>query len=306
MPDINETRRVEIFNSYHELSHRDYFGSAIKVLKRHGIRINRGFDVILQGNIPVNSGASSSSAMIAAWIFLLLEIFDEKDSVDPQYVGQLAYEAEVLEHGEPGGMMDQYTVSMGGVLHIRSQPEFQVTRLKNGLKGMILANSGTPKETLGLLARVRGNVERAVSIVSQHEPGFRLSEIQPDQIESYLPDLPDELQPYFSAAVRNHDYTNQAIKEFLKQELDLSRIGSIMNDHHAVLRDNLRITTDRIDMMISTALDAGACGAKINGSGGGGSIVILAPGCEDKVLSALQQQNVEAFPVCVAGGVELQ
>ena len=44
-----------------------------------------------------------------------------------------------------------------------------------------------------------------------------------------------------------------------------------MNGHHEVLRDLLKITVPRIDAMVNAALKAGAYGAKIVGSGGGGS-----------------------------------
>ena len=61
-----------------------------------------------------------------------------------------------------------------------------------------------------------------------------------------------------------------------------------MNDHHAVLRDLLKITVPRIDDMINAALKAGAYGAKIVGSGGGGSIVVIAnPENETNVIAAI-------------------
>ena len=50
----------------------------------------------------------------------------------------------------------------------------------------------------------------------------------------------------------------------------------------------LKITTPKIDAMIEAALSAGAYGAKIVGSGGGGSICAIAP--EEK-----QQSVVDAI-----------
>ena len=40
--------------------------------------------------------------------------------------------------------------------------------------------------------------------------------------------------------------------------------------------------------MVSIARNAGAIGAKLTGAGGGGSIVALCPGNEDKVAGALR------------------
>ena len=117
--------------------------------------------------------------------------------------------------------------------------------------------------------------------------------------------MPQNLSPYFTAAVMNHEYTKQALCEFNKKNVDLQRIGFLMNGHHKVLKDLLSITVPKIDVMIDAALNAGALGAKINGSGGGGSIVVLAPGKEDEVCFALEKVDAEAFPVQVDSGARM-
>jgi len=48
-----------------------------------------------------------------------------------------------------------------------------------------------------------------------------------------------------------------------------------MTAHHLVLKDLLKITVPEIDKLINVALQNGALGAKIVGSGGGGCIVAL-------------------------------
>ena len=99
-----------------------------------------------------------------------------------------------------------------------------------------------------------------------------------------------------------------ALIEFQKPTLDLKKIGGLMNQHHAVLRDQLKITVPRIDAMVKAALGAGAYGAKIVGSGGGGSIVVMAePGKEAPVVEALLAAGaVGAYPVTVDPGCRIQ
>jgi galactokinase len=48
-----------------------------------------------------------------------------------------------------------------------------------------------------------------------------------------------------------------------------------MIEHHNFLKNNLKITVPEIDQMIDIAIENGAYGAKIIGSGGGGSVLIL-------------------------------
>ena len=80
-----------------------------------------------------------------------------------------------------------------------------------------------------------------------------------------------------------------------------------MNGHHAVLRDLLKITVPKIDNMIDAALNAGAYGAKIVGSGGGGSIVVISkPENETKIIEALMNaRSKEAYSVSVDKGVRI-
>jgi len=126
-------------------------------------------------------------------------------------------------------------------------------------------------------------------------------------LEKYTTFLPDRLIPYFEGAIKNHHFTKEALKEFQKPILDLKKIGELMNGHHAVLRDLLKITVPRIDDMIDAALEAGAYGAKIVGSGGGGSIVAISePGNEEPVIKAIKAAGAkEAYSVSVDPGARI-
>ena len=78
-----------------------------------------------------------------------------------------------------------------------------------------------------------------------------------------------------------------------------------MNAHHKVLKESLQITVPRIDAMIDAAIAAGAYGAKIVGSGGGGSICALSPkGKEEKIIQAIKKAGGQAaYAVKVSQGV---
>ena len=72
MPDIREE---DIFTpsakvSYHK--ERDYLRAGVNVLKRRGYRFPDGYDFLIRSDIPINSGTSSSSAMVVAWLKMLL------------------------------------------------------------------------------------------------------------------------------------------------------------------------------------------------------------------------------------------
>ena len=77
-----------------------------------------------------------------------------------------------------------------------------------------------------------------------------------------------------------------------------------MTKHHLILKNQLKITTAKIDLMIGAAIKAGAYGAKIVGSGGGGSIVALSPlGKEEEIMNAILESGAKAsYRVSVTKG----
>ena len=305
MPDIDAFREIHTEDRFPVLEKRDYFASTLRVLRRYGCIPTEGYDVEIRGTIPINAGASSSSAVVVAWVRLLLALFGPEVKADALTVARLAYESEVKEHGEPGGMMDHYSISLGSVIFIDTAREDGVETLAESLEGLVLGDSRLPKDTVGTLGSIKQNTRRCLDLLSKGIPGFDLKDVAEADLPVLLKRLPEDISGYFLAAVRNHACTWRAYREFRKTIPDLAAIGELMNLHHAVLRDQLKLTVPKIDAMIDAARYAGALGAKINGSGGGGSIVVLAPGREAEVVEALQQAGAQAYPVQVAEGVRV-
>jgi galactokinase len=305
MPDIGESREIAINEPFERLQLRDYLGSVLKVARRYGCFPRQGYDIQITGDIPINAGASSSSALTVAWAQLLFRLFGVENEITPGFLARFAHQAEVVEHREPGGMMDHFAICFGNVLLIDAGNDSPPEILSRRLEGLILADSRTPKKTLDVLAGTKQNVLKALDVLKKQAPEFRLRDITPDQISLYSERLPENLAQYFTAAVLNHHYTQQALDEFGKPQPDMAKIGEWMNRHHHVLKTFLKITVPKIDRMIEAALEAGAAGAKINGSGGGGTIVAIAPRREDAVIAALRKTGAKVFSVQVDGGATI-
>ena len=307
MVDIKEVREISINETFAKLAPRDYFASSLRVLRRYGCIPTVGYTIEISGDIPINSGTSSSSALLMAWIKFLITAFGVNEPVTPDFISQIGYASEVLEHGEPGGMMDHFSIGVGNIVYITTKDPFSYKIIGTELRGLITGVSGVPKETIGLIGELKGNALIAIAIVKQNFPDFELNSAKIEDLELYRNCLPDRLIRYFEAAIMNYDYTKKALIEFEKPLLDLKKIGELMNQHHEVLRDLLKITVPRIDAMINAALKAGAYGAKIVGSGGGGSIVVIAdPDKENLVIQAILDAGAqEAYAVNVDPGVRI-
>jgi len=63
---------------------------------------------------------------------------------------------------------------------------------------------------------------------------------------------------------------------------DWEQVGSLMNENQKLLKE-LGVSIDKLDNMISGAIEAGAYGAKLSGAGGGDCMIALAP--KDKIKS---------------------
>ncbi|MEM7187502.1 MAG: galactokinase, partial [Bacteroidota bacterium] len=155
-----------------------------------------------------------------------------------------------------------------------------------------------------LLGDLRGKATTAISAIKKSDPSFNLTTAVVTDLPALYPMVEASLHPYLEAAIRNHDITQKALTEMRAKSLDATWLGSLMTAHHEVLRDLLSITVPRIDQMIEAALNAGAFGAKIVGSGGGGSIVALSPpDRSNQLCEAIKKAGaIDAFEVSVAQG----
>ncbi len=305
LPDVGAERIIALDDPLSSLAPRDYFGSGLRVFRRWGGIPDRGFDIEVRGELPINAGASSSSALAVAWIQLLFGLYHPGCIPAPAELARAAYEAEVLEHGEPGGMMDHTAIAYGGIVAFH-QGDGTVRRLAGPLPGLVLVDSRRPKETLGLLARVKDGALAAVRRLQDADPSFDLAGQTASGLADRVRGLPDDLRECILGAVLTHDLTRAALVEFQRTPPDPLRIGELMTRQHAVLRNRLRTSTPFIDGIVDTALAAGALGAKINGSGGGGTVVILAPGREAEVAAAVRALGPAAWPVRIDPGARLE
>ena len=288
--DLNET---EIF-SLDDLTYsrpRDYFKSGIKICKLEGLKFSNGFDCNISSQIPIRSGTSSSSALNVSWIHFLSKIADNPISWNQQKLGELAYKAEVSEFNEPGGMMDQYSTAIGNLIYLKFKPEIVIEKLNPNLGTFVLADSGETKNTYSILKRCRQSREKIFKLLERKNPsinintcnqGIDLSDLNDDEIDLYL------------GTIKNRNLLVEALSELRKDKPDQALIGKLLYEHHIILRDVFKVSTPKIETMLNIAMDSGALGGKINGSGGGGCMFAYAPENPEKIVKAIKNINKDA------------
>lgn len=288
LPDIGSEVSFDLAGPLLYGEERDYFRSCVNVLRKHGHQFSHGYDCTVRGNIPLNAGTSSSSALVVSWMYFLSSVSDYPVALSREDIGKLAHEAEVLEFSEPGGMMDQYSTALGGLIFLESYPQIKIRSLNALLGTFALGNSGETKDTKAILARVKADVSEASAAARQIFPEFSLHRVTLDQLGDFKKGLSVRHREILEATIVNRNLTIMAQDMLLSDNTDHQKIGSMLTEHQDKLRV-LGISTPKVDSMIDAALKAGALGAKINGSGGGGCMFAYAPGNAEEVAEALSK-----------------
>ena len=313
MPDIWKHDQIDLAQPIVYTRKRDYLRSCINVLRRKGWDLSQGWDCTMTSKIPINAGVSSSSAMIVAWLKFLIEGSGARIECSPDDLARLAHEAEVLEFGEPGGMMDHFAAALGNVIYVDCRPPFKAEYLPLELEGFVLGDSLEKKQTLGVLGDSKGDVLEGIRMLGEWYPGFDLHKTPASEVQPLVDRLPDRIQRKVRANLINRDLTVQAMEMFKTARLsspqagiDSDELGDLLTRHHEQLRDGIGVSTAKIDRMLEAALETGALGGKINGSGGGGCMFAYAPGKEDAVAEAIESAGGKAHRIKVDAGANAE
>lgn len=306
LPDIGREECFALNGRVPYTEERDYFRSSVNVMLRHGYTYSGGIEAVVRGEIPINAGTSSSSALIVTWIGTLARLSDQQTSLDPDACARLAHEAEVLEFGEPGGMMDHFSTAYGGVIAIQFHPSIRVKPLPALLKTFVLGDSREPKDTKGILARVKDRVVDATRLLREKQPAFSLQTAEERDVNAFSGVLDASQRELLRGTLRNHGITRTALGLLDEAGVDHEAVGRLLTEHQAVLRDVLGISTRKIDRMLDAALKAGAAGGKINGSGGGGCMFAYAPEHPERVAEAIEREGGKAYIIAPDVGTRVE
>lgn len=255
---------------------RDYFKSAVNVLKREGFSLS-GAEVQLDSDIPIGKGMCSSTTMIMALMGALIALWDET-RFEPMYLARLGWLAEVAEFNEPGGMMDHYASALGGLVHLDFADGVRPRRLERSLQGaFILFDSLQEKDTLAVLSASKVPALAGLRALREYGVGSVRDLAEDPEKEKLLGKLDEQQRRVLTANVENYRIQRQALAMLESGEVDDAAFGALLSRHQAGLRDGLGISTPVIDGILETAIRHGAYGGKLNGSGGGGCLYAYAP-----------------------------
>jgi D-glycero-alpha-D-manno-heptose-7-phosphate kinase len=210
-----------------------------------------GLDLVVASEAAPRSGLGASSAMTVA-VLGAIRAWKERRWTDGD-IAELAYRAERLDAGQSGGRQDQYAAAFGGFNYFEflgDRTLVNPVNLHPEVAGQLQAN---------LLLCFTGKPHPEEDLIQKQVSSFRAGD--PSVLRSL-----DGLKGL--AAAMRHALTQGDLDDFAKL-LDLGW------EFKKSLADG--ITDGTIDEMYQAAMNAGAQGGKLLGSGGGGHLLLFCP-----------------------------
>ena len=300
----------------------NYVRAAARGLLGHGLALERGIEGVVESDLPVAVGLSSSSALVVASALALLDANEIR--FERLELAALLARAERFA-GPEGGGMDQAASLCGRRGHalridfdpLRATPVAMpagwrwvvASSLARAEKtrsaedgGAQDAYSARRRECRAALARATrawppsGGAETA-SAAPQTYPELAAAwgTISP-RLHELLDWAQSVLEPVLLRRFR-HVLTEGKRVEAAHAAMARSRMaefGALMTRSHESLRDDYEASTPELDQIVETAIDAGAAGARLTGAGFGGCVVALCNRRDaPKVVDALAEQFYE-------------
>jgi galactokinase len=273
-----------------------YAVGVLWALRESGVDVP-GMDLAVDSSVPVGAGLSSSAALecsVGVAVASLLDLALDTDGRRALVAACIRAESEVA--GAPTGGMDQ-TISL---------------LAEEGCSLLIDFDDGEtaqvpfPIEDAGLVLLVTDT--RVSHALVEGGYGDRRAECDEAARQLGLSSLRHaglgDVEELREEVLRRR--ARHVVTEITRVERSVSaieagdwpRLGRLFAESHLSMRDDFEISSPELDLVVSTAVEAGAVGARMTGGGFGGSAISLVP---EERLSAVVRAIDTAFAASAFG-----
>ena len=267
----------------------NYVRGVVKHLQKRNNAFG-GADLVISGNVPQGAGLSSSASLEVAVGTVFQQLYQLP--LDGAQIALNGQEAENQFVGCNCGIMDQLISALGKKDHAllidcRSL-DTKAVSMPDGV-AVVIINSNFKRTLVGSEYNTRRE---------QCETGARffqqpaLRDVTLEQFNA----VANELDPIVAKRVRHVLTENARTVEAASalEKGDLLRMGQLMAESHASMRDDFEIPVPQLDTLVeivkATIGDKG--GVRMTGGGFGGCIVALMP---EALVPAVQQAVAEQY-----------
>jgi galactokinase len=244
-------------------------------IQQHGKKIG-GVDVLIDGDIPVGAGMSSSAALCSGYGFALNELFQLGLSrMELAFIGQKTEHTFV---GVQCGIMDQFASLHGKKGHVMKLDcrslEYEYIPFDFPEYKIVLVNSMVSHSLAGSEYNVRRQqCEEGVAILKKHYPAITsLRDVEPVQLLQHKDELPPVVFDRCSYVVYEKERLLAGCDALTKN--DLTTFGRLMFATHEGLSKKYAVSCTELDFLAERAqMIEGVAGARMMGGGFGGCTI---------------------------------
>jgi galactokinase len=244
------------------------------------------FNLSLGGNVPLNSGLSSSASVEVASAVAMLA--HAGVTLSAKEIALLCQRAENDYVHSPCGIMDQFVVTAGHAGHAMLLDTraltYDLLPLFPGTHIVVCNSMVKHSIATGEYGVRRREVEQGQSILRKAFPHIQILR---DAIIADLEACRDQMSPESFKRCRHiiSDNARALAAREVMMAGDATRFGQLLLTAHASQRDDFACSCDEIDFLVDTAATLDGCfGARMTGGGFGGCTVNL-----------VKDENAESF-----------
>jgi galactokinase len=257
-----------------------------------------GADVHLASTVPAGAGLSSSAALEVVVALALNDLYEL--GLQRWQLARLCQRAENVYVGAPTGIMDQTASACceeGHALFLDtrdlSQRQIPFDLAAEGMRLLVVDTRVKHAHNEGEYGKRRSGCEQGAALLGVDA----LRDVPFDDLDEALARLRTEAgnAPDAEEVVRlvrhvvTEDHRVERVVSLLESG-DTRAIGPVLTEGHASLRDDFRVSCPELDLVVDTALAAGALGARMTGGGFGGSAIVLAEASDvDTIGKAVEE-----------------
>lgn len=251
--------RTEIVDTIDDLQH-DLIREAMRTAG-----VTRGVEITSIGDVPAGSGLGSSSSLTVGALNALYAF--QGRHVSPDDLARQACEIEIDVLGRPIGKQDQYIAAFGGFHTIRFHPDERVS-----VEPILCASSTRQRLMDRLLLFYTGISRKSSTVLREARRRIRDGGGAREVLDG-LNDLAGEIATTIGRG-------------------NLAEFGALLHRAWTLKKQMAsKVTNGQLDRYYRRALGAGAAGGKILGAGGGGCLLLFAPGCSQASIRAMARRN---------------
>lgn len=265
---IEELRKSEKYDDIRRIKFDNDFAPALYLMGHaFGSALPEGLRIEWESHIPASAGLGSGGAAFTALAAAIAPLLQAENDLLRR--ADWAHHGDIVAHGGIASALDTQTSLLGGVIGYSGKGLARSLPFAPGLE-LVIANTGVKAAT--------AEVNRALK---QREAQH-----------------PQRFYTYFETIGELARSAEPLLAQGCWQQL-----GHLLWLNQLVL-EKAGVSCPEIEQLVRAALDAGAYGAKLAGSGGGGIVIALvSPAVKEAVLSALRETCTEIYapPVGVEG-----